>query len=75
MFFGLLSMAAGVAWICLLFFFEPLKITLQGQTQSTSILQMIPTWVAVLLGAKIFCGFWVSSRTHTDMTIVYGHGL
>ena len=62
-FFGLLSIAAGVTWIVLLYFYEPLYVNTDaldiGLTKG-SILEQFPVWVTVLLSAKIICGFWVS---------------
>ena len=59
MFFGLLSMAAGIAWICLLYFYENLFVT--NGNEKVPLVSILPPWVVVLLCAKIFCGFWVSS--------------
>jgi len=61
MFFGLLSIAAGVTWICLLYFYEPLQVNTDvfdsGITKK-SLLETVPVWVTVLMSAKIICGFW-----------------
>lgn len=53
---GLLCLAAGVTWICLLYFYEPLFI---GTSPPRPIPELIPEWAVVLLSAKIICGFWV----------------
>ncbi|XP_067951150.1 uncharacterized protein [Watersipora subatra] len=52
LFFGTLCIAAGVAWICLMYFYEPLFV------DGSSILNKVPSWVVVLASAKIYCGFW-----------------
>ena len=63
MFFGLLSMAAGIAWICLLRFNENLLVT--NWNEKVPLVTILPAWAVVFLCAKIFCGFWVSSCTQS----------
>ena len=55
---GLICMAAGITWICMLFFYEPLFATINQELKP--IPEILPAWVTVLLAAKIYCGFWVS---------------
>lgn len=54
---GLLSMAAGVTWICLLYFYQPLFVSKNGTM--VSFLDGAPAWLPVLLAPKIYCGCWV----------------
>lgn len=58
MFLGLLSIAAGVTWICLLYFYEDLM--LNTSAGKVSILENAEAWVSVIMSTKIICGFWVS---------------
>lgn len=60
MFFGLLSISAGIAWIVLLYYYDSLFVTTDSGDK-ISLLTIVPTWVIVLLSAKIICGFWVSN--------------
>ncbi|KAF6035714.1 hypothetical protein EB796_005979 [Bugula neritina] len=55
MFFGLLSIAAGISWICILYFYQPLFV------DGKSILSGFSEWVSVVMSAKIICGFWIDS--------------
>jgi hypothetical protein len=55
---GLLSMAAGTAFLCLMYFYEPLFYTNPSTNERGSLLQSMPAWAVVLLSGKIICGFW-----------------